>query len=113
VKENRRRDVVRHVPDERIGSPGESSDVRLQNVSFDDLDVRARVLLAQQLRELSIVFDRDYTTRALLENLGQRATPWPDLDDGFLRRELQSVRDAREDRSVSEKMLAEAFSDWR
>jgi hypothetical protein len=53
VKEDRRRDVVRHVADEDVRSRGKIAEVRHRDVGLGDQHVAsARVALAQQRREL-------------------------------------------------------------
>ena len=65
VKENRRRDVVRHVADEHVRPAGELAERHLEHVRLDDEHVGAsRVALAQQRGERAIVLDRDRGARA-------------------------------------------------
>ena len=112
MKEDRRRDVVRYVPDEREVVARQDSKVGLEYVALDDIKPGiARKSFSEPRRERAIDLDRYHATRARQKLLGECAPPWPNLDDSLVAARGKGVGDAGEDARVAEEVLAQALSD--
>jgi hypothetical protein len=112
VKQNRRRDVVRHVADERILIARNGAQVDGQDICFDDFDRRSiGKELAKNLGEGAVLFDLDQLAGARRKNLREASPPGSDLDDGLGAGELERIGDAFENASVGEEMLTEVLAD--
>ena len=65
MKEDRGRDVVRHVPGEQKFLPGNLGEIHLEYIALDDLDIpRCAVAVAKIRRESAIKLDGDDPLRA-------------------------------------------------
>lgn len=114
VKKNRRRDVVRHVPDQCISARRDVAEIDFEDVGFDDLyfGVR-RESLSQEGRERAVVLDGNHAAGPLAQYVGEGAAAGADLENRLIASGSQRVGDAREDARVVEEVLAKAFANRR
>jgi len=111
MKEDRGRDVVRHVPGEQKFLPGNLAEIHLEYIALDDLDIpRCAVAVAKIRREIAIELDGDDPFRACAQQIGEGAPPGADLHDCVVLVRRQRVGDTFEGGAVDEKVLAEAFA---
>ena len=104
VKEDRCRDVVRHVAGEEELGTGDLAEVHLEHVALDDFDVAGVAITVSQVRhEVSIQLDRNHALRAAHEQVGQCAAAGADLDDYVVRRRPECICDSVEHAAVDEK----------
>lgn len=114
MEEDRRRDVVGDVSDQRELATRDTAQVGLQDVGFDDIEPWiVRVLLTEFGRERAIYLDRHHARRTCEQLSREPTASGPNFDDGLIRTQPERVCDAREDARIAQEMLSQALSNRR
>jgi len=114
VKQQRRGNVVRQVPDDAqpaTAHAGERREIELERVGFVQLECLRRPPAGAQLRgEIAVDFDRIQRAGLADEPFGERATAGPDLEQCLVGLRRDFAHDAIEHAAVMQEMLAEPLA---
>ena len=109
-KQDRRRDVIRDVPNQQIIRPAKCAGIGLQDVGLDNLDTRrGGESLAQQSGERTIEFHCDDAACAARENIRECAASGPDLEYGIVFRRAERVDYPLQRPIIGQEVLAQPF----
>jgi hypothetical protein len=110
VKQDRRGDVIRNVPDHDERSVCEIRDTDIEHIALDDRNPTfSGVLFSKILRQLVIDLNGDHASRTGEKLVRQRSPSRPDLDDGITPAELRGICNVRKRRTIVQEMLAKPF----